>query len=65
MFKINNNVVLMSLLLILKIFTLFPGISIVDFEQVNVCWKTSPNRYPQPSRKIRMWDVNNIKHHWN
>ena len=40
-----NDVVLMSLLLTLNIFHIFPNISIDVFEQVNVYWKTSPHRY--------------------
>ena len=33
-----NNVLLVSLLLTLNIFTLFSSVSIVDFEQVIICW---------------------------
>ena len=34
-----SDVVLVFLLLILNIFHTFFSVSIVDFEQVNVCWK--------------------------
>ena len=36
MFKVNNNVVLVSLLLTLNIFHIFTGVSIVDVEEKNV-----------------------------
>ena len=57
-----DDIALMSLLLT---FTPFPSISIIVFEQVNVCWKTSPHRYPRRSCKLRMQNVINIKHQWN
>ena len=34
-----TDVVLVFLLLTLNIFQTFPRVSIVDFEQVNVCWE--------------------------
>ena len=64
-----NEVVLMSLSLTLNIFhpfsQYFPSISIAVFEQVNVCWKASPHRYPRRSCKLRMQHVFNMKHQWN
>ena len=41
-----SDIVRMSLLRTLNIFTLFRSISIVVLEHVNVHWKTSPHRYP-------------------
>ena len=34
----TNDVVLVSVLLTLNIFTPYSGVSIVNFEQVNACW---------------------------
>ena len=40
MFKVTNRNIV-CLLLVLKHFTHFTNVSIADFEQVNVSWKTS------------------------
>ena len=49
-----SDIVRMSLLRTLNIFTLFRSISIVVLEHVNVHWKTSPIGTHNHQLKIRM-----------